>query len=53
MATVSFEATGAWTTWATKTVTVPLNAGSNTIQWSSTDAVGLPNVDFLEVAAGA
>ncbi|WP_246083869.1 carbohydrate-binding protein, partial [Nonomuraea diastatica] len=32
VATVSFESTGAWTTWVTKTVTVPLNAGSNTIR---------------------
>jgi hypothetical protein len=49
IATVSFESTGAWTTWATKTATVPLNAGSNTIQLDPTTATGLPNVDYLDV----
>ncbi|MFF6914706.1 family 43 glycosylhydrolase [Streptomyces sp. NPDC012466] len=49
--TVSFESTGAWTTWTTKTVTVPLNAGSNTIRWEPTTAAGLPNVDYLDVGA--
>ncbi|MFW6690697.1 family 43 glycosylhydrolase [Streptomyces sp. MAR4 CNX-425] len=48
---VSFEATGAWTTWSTKTVTVPLNAGTNTIRLEPTTAAGLPNVDYLDVAA--
>lgn len=47
--TVSFESTGAWTTWTTKTVTVSLNAGSNTIRWDPTTAAGLPNVDYLDV----
>ncbi|WP_408995584.1 family 43 glycosylhydrolase [Streptomyces caniscabiei] len=49
--TVSFESTGAWTTWTTKTVTVPLNAGSNTIRLDPTTAAGLPNVDYLDVGA--
>ncbi|MFD7321932.1 CBM35 domain-containing protein [Streptomyces sp. NPDC059875] len=47
--TPSFEATGAWTTWATKTLTVTLNAGSNTIRLNPTTAAGLPNVDSLNV----
>ncbi|WP_436845977.1 family 43 glycosylhydrolase [Streptomyces tibetensis] len=51
--TVSFESTGAWTTWTTKTVTVPLNAGSNTIRLDPTTAAGLPNVDYLDVGAAA
>ncbi|MDQ0681892.1 hypothetical protein QFZ56_000855 [Streptomyces achromogenes] len=51
--TVSFESTGAWTTWSTKTVTVSLNAGSNTIRWDPTTAAGLPNVDCLDVGAAA
>ncbi|MCE6998686.1 glycosyl hydrolase 53 family protein [Saccharothrix sp. S26] len=46
---VAFDATGAWTTWATKTVTVPLNAGSNTVRLAATTAGGLANVDHLEV----
>ncbi|QMV04814.1 family 43 glycosylhydrolase [Streptomyces lincolnensis] len=49
--TVSFESTGAWTTWSTKTVTIPLNGGSNTIRLDPTTAAGLPNVDYLDVGA--
>ncbi|MBV7700662.1 carbohydrate-binding protein [Streptomyces sp. TRM70350] len=51
--TVSFESTGAWTTWSTKTVTVSLNAGSNTIRLDPATAAGLPNVDHLDVGAAA
>jgi hypothetical protein len=51
VATVSFESTGSWTTWSTKTLTVPLNAGSNTIRLDPTTAAGLSNVDYLDVGA--
>ncbi|KUL37304.1 carbohydrate-binding protein [Streptomyces regalis] len=47
--TPSFEGTGAWTTWATKTLTVPVNAGSNTIRLNPTTSAGLPNIDYLDV----
>jgi hypothetical protein len=47
--TPSFEGTGAWSAWATKTVTVPLNAGGNTVRLSPTTSAGLPNVDALDV----
>jgi len=46
---VSFEGTGAWTTWVTKTLTVALTAGSNTVRFSPTAADGLPNIDALDV----
>jgi len=46
--TPSFEATGAWNTWVTKTLTVSVNAGGNTIRLNPTTANGLPNVDFLD-----
>lgn len=46
--TPSFEATGAWSTWVTKTLTVTLTAGSNTIRLNPTTAEGLPNVDYVE-----
>ncbi|MDQ0832291.1 hypothetical protein QF032_004135 [Streptomyces achromogenes] len=46
--TPSFEATGAWSTWATKTLTVSLNAGANTVRLSPTTSAGLPNVDRLD-----
>jgi Glycosyl hydrolases family 43/Carbohydrate binding module (family 6) len=51
VATVSFEATGAWNTWVTKTLTVPLNAGGNTIRLDPTTATGLPNVDCVDVGS--
>jgi hypothetical protein len=52
---VSFPGTGAWTTWATKTLTVQVNSGSNTIKLSATTTSGDANIDFLdfEVAAPA
>ncbi|MFI5916244.1 carbohydrate-binding protein [Dactylosporangium sp. NPDC051541] len=48
--TVSFEPTGAWTTWSTKTLSVSLKAGGNTIRLDPTTADGLPNVDCLDVS---
>ncbi|MEU9735657.1 CBM35 domain-containing protein [Streptomyces sp. NPDC048002] len=46
--TPTFAGTGAWSTWATQTVTVTLNAGSNTVRLNPTTANGLPNVDYVE-----
>ncbi|MFH8802308.1 carbohydrate-binding protein [Streptomyces sp. NPDC017936] len=46
--TPSFEGTGAWSTWVTKTLTVTLNAGSNTVRLSPTTSAGLANLDYLE-----
>ena len=43
-----FDGTGAWTTWVTRTLTVSVRSGSNTIRLSPTTANGLPNVDFLD-----
>ncbi|MFD3660034.1 carbohydrate-binding protein [Streptomyces sp. NPDC058659] len=45
----SYEATGAWTTWATKTFTVPVGAGANTVRFNPTSAAGLPNIDRIDV----
>ncbi|MEU9294131.1 carbohydrate-binding protein [Streptomyces sp. NPDC048266] len=47
--TPTFEATGAWSTWVTKTLTVTLNAGGNTIRLNPTASGGLPNIDSLNV----
>ncbi|MFE0647069.1 carbohydrate-binding protein [Streptomyces sp. NPDC059534] len=47
--TPSFETTGAWSTWAAKTLTVTLNAGANTIRLTPTTSAGLPNLDSLNV----
>ncbi|WP_432133667.1 carbohydrate-binding protein [Streptomyces sp. bgisy154] len=48
----SFEPTGAWSAWATKTVSVSLNAGGNTIRLNPTGSAGLPNLDRLDVETG-
>ena len=50
--TPSFAGTGAWTSWATTTMSVPVNAGSNTIRLNPTTAAGLPNIDYLDVEVG-
>jgi arabinogalactan endo-1,4-beta-galactosidase len=49
---LAFEATGAWTTWSTKSLTVRLNAGANTVRLAATTAGGLGNVDYIEVTTG-
>ena len=48
----SFEGTGAWDTWVTRTLTVSVNSGSNTIRLNPTSANGLPNVDYLDFEVG-
>ncbi|WAZ23315.1 carbohydrate-binding protein [Streptomyces cinnabarinus] len=50
--TPSFEGTGTWSTWTTKSLTVNLNAGSNTIRLSPTTAGGLPNLDHVDAVTG-
>ncbi|MBT2418574.1 right-handed parallel beta-helix repeat-containing protein [Streptomyces sp. ISL-22] len=49
VASASFEGTGAWSTWATKTLSVPLQAGGNTVRLNPTTSAGLPNVDYVDV----
>ncbi|GLZ28846.1 hypothetical protein Lesp02_10360 [Lentzea sp. NBRC 105346] len=46
---LSFPGTGAWTTWQTRTVTVPLAAGTNKVKAVATTANGGPNLDRLDV----
>jgi chitinase len=46
---VAFAGTGAWTTWASATITANLNAGTNVIRATATTANGGPNVDRLTV----
>ncbi|MFF9061364.1 right-handed parallel beta-helix repeat-containing protein [Streptomyces sp. NPDC014882] len=50
--TVSFESTGTWGAWTTKTLTVPVTPGSNIIRFSPTTAAGLPNIDHLDAETG-
>ncbi|HCU49104.1 MAG TPA: oxidoreductase, partial [Micromonosporaceae bacterium] len=44
----AFNPTGAWTTWATKTLTANVNAGNNVIRVAGTTAVGPANLDFID-----
>ncbi|SDE07247.1 carbohydrate-binding protein [Glycomyces harbinensis] len=48
----AFGATGGWTAWSTRTVTVPLNAGSNTIRLEASTSSGLANIDYVEITDG-
>ncbi len=47
--TVEFAQTGNWSTWGTAAITVPLNAGNNTIRVQATTSAGGPNVDCLNI----
>jgi exo-1,4-beta-D-glucosaminidase len=46
---VAFDGTGAWATWAAKTVRVTLSAGANKIKAVATTSGGGPNVDKITV----
>ncbi|HEX2145758.1 MAG TPA: carbohydrate-binding protein [Glycomyces sp.] len=45
---VAFAPTGGWSTWDTVAVTVPVSAGSNTVELAATTSGGLANIDYLE-----
>jgi rhamnogalacturonan endolyase len=51
-AAFAFDATGAWNAWATRSLTVNLNAGDNTIRLAATTASGLGNIDYVDVTTG-
>jgi carbohydrate binding protein with CBM6 domain len=44
---VAFNSTGTWDTWADATLTLPLQAGANTVRATATTAAGGPNLDYL------
>ncbi|MFD9498638.1 carbohydrate-binding protein [Streptomyces sp. NPDC060035] len=48
----SFESTSTWEAWTTKTLTVPVSSGSNTIRFTPTTSAGLPNIDHLDADTG-
>jgi len=50
---LAFPGTGAWTTWVTKSITVNLTAGANTIRATATTANGGPNLDYIEADVAA
>ncbi|NUT08701.1 MAG: carbohydrate-binding protein [Hamadaea sp.] len=45
---LAFAGTGSWDTWATKVLTAPVSAGSNTIRATATTVNGGPNLDYLD-----
>ncbi|MFI6318015.1 carbohydrate-binding protein [Nonomuraea sp. NPDC050556] len=51
--TRDFNGTANWDTWADSTLTVPLNAGTNTVTLTATTASGGPNLDYLDVAVAS
>ncbi|GHJ43086.1 hypothetical protein Cs7R123_04280 [Catellatospora sp. TT07R-123] len=46
---LSFPATADWDTWADRTVTAPVNAGTNKVRITATTANGPANIDFIDV----
>lgn len=48
---LSFDPTGAWTTWGEKAISLNLLKGHNTIKFTSTTADGGPNLDKLEIVS--
>ncbi|MGI5240326.1 discoidin domain-containing protein [Dactylosporangium sp. CA-139066] len=44
----SFPPTANWDTWAVKTLSVPVRAGTNTVRITATTAGGNPNIDYLD-----
>jgi chitin-binding protein len=46
---VSFPGTGAWSTWASKSIPVTLAAGANTVRVTGSTSGGCPNLDYLEI----
>ncbi|NUR51697.1 MAG: carbohydrate-binding protein [Hamadaea sp.] len=45
---LTFDGTANWDTWATKTLSVSLVAGANTVRLNPTSADGLANIDYLD-----
>ncbi len=45
----AFNPTANWDTWQTTTVTIPVNAGTNTVRATATTSNGGPNVDYIDV----
>jgi predicted secreted protein len=44
----SFGSTTNWDTWANKTITAAVRAGSNTVRVTGTSSAGPPNLDYLD-----
>src|SRR5688572_16015495 len=53
MSNLSFPGQGVWTTWLTRTVTVTVAAGLNTVRLEATTVNGDANLDFLDFEVAA
>lgn len=53
VSTISFPSTSLWTTWSDISVTVSLNAGSNTLRLEATNSTGLSNIDYLRITGSS
>lgn len=49
---LAFNGTGAWTTWADKTLTVSLTPGNHIVRATATTSNGGPNLDKLDLTGG-
>lgn len=49
----SFPSTGAWSTWASKSLTAQVVSGANTVRVQATQAAGLANIDYLDFEIAA
>ncbi|MDF7800152.1 lamin tail domain-containing protein [Pontiellaceae bacterium B1224] len=47
--TVDFTATGGFSSWESKEISVPLNSGANVVRVIAATSAGGPNVDLLEI----
>jgi glucose/arabinose dehydrogenase len=52
-AAAAFDPTANWDTWATKTVTANVNAGTNRIRITATTSNGNANLDYIDVSVAA
>jgi hypothetical protein len=48
--TLNFPVTANWDTWSTVSISVPLNAGANTIRVAGTTADGAANIDSVSIS---
>ncbi len=50
---LSFESTGNWTTWSTKSCSLYFNSDTNKVKLVGTNSESCPNIDKLEVETGS
>ena len=49
---LSMTSTSSWDIWSTVNFTISLNAGNNTLRFTSLTSVGAPNIDRIDVCQG-